>query len=230
MDINQEITQSLSVYKISFDKLLPYQYTVKVMKRGTLQYLFALSCMLLLLTSCVTQREAIEPEPVSPQEEQEQEPEVFPEETAAAEDPEPALETDEEPQLTEEAEFSVSEEVFTETFEDVRRLIDELNAIIRDENYTKWLRFLTDEYIAHFSSAEVLKENSEQPLLKKYDIELLSLRDYFNYVVVPSRSNVRLDDLVFVDNEHVKAIMIFSGKRTILYLLEKSAEGWKIGL
>ena len=208
------------------------------MRRGTLPYLFTLFCLLLLVTSCITQRETVEPEPVveaqdepaSLQEEQEQEPEDFPEEIATAEDPEPALETAAEPQLTKEAEFSVSEEVFTETFEDIRQLIDQLNAIIRDENYTKWLKFLTDEYIAHFSSAEVLKENSEQPLLKKYDIELLSLKDYFNYVVVPSRPNVRLDDLVFVDNEHVKAIMIFNGKRTILYLLKKNEEGWKIGL
>ena len=147
-----------------------------------------------------------------------------------AAEPEPEPEPAEEPQNDIDEEFLVSEEVFTETFEDIRLLIDELNSIVRAENYDEWLKYLTEEYIAHFSSPDILKENSEQPLLKKYNIKLESLLDYFKNVVVPSRSNARLDDLVFVDNEHVKAIMVFNNKRTILYLLEKGENGWKIGL
>lgn len=163
-----------------------------------------------------------EPEP-EPEPQPEPEPEPEPEPTP---EPEPV----EEPQESEEDDFTVSEEVYTETFEDITQLINDLNAIIREENYDKWLKYLTGEYKAHFSNPDVLRENSEQPLLKKYSIELTSLRDYFMHVVVPSRSNARLDDIVFVDNEHVKAIMIFNNKRTILYLLEKSEDGWKIGL
>ncbi len=126
--------------------------------------------------------------------------------------------------------FTVTEEMFTETFENIRKIIDELNSIIQEENYDRWLRYLAEEYIDHFSSVQILTDNSEQPLLKKYGITLGSLRDYFKYVVVPSRSNARLDDLVFIDNDHVKAIMIISDRRTILYQLTRVDRVWKIGL
>ena len=180
------------------------------------------------------------------------------EEPAAEEAPaeEPATEaTEQEPQPTEEApadeppeqdtpaaqppepveeqppdEFQVTEEIFTETFENIRTIIAELNGIIRDENYSRWIGYLAQEYIDHFSSPEILKENSEQPILKKYNVVLRSLKDYFTYVVVPSRSNARLDDLVFIDNDHLKAIMIISDRRTILYQLTKVDGVWKIGL
>ena len=145
---------------------------------------------------------------------------------APAEEPEPEPEA--EPEPAEEV-FTVTEEFFTETFEDIRALITELNAIIIDENYNKWLTYLTQEYISFHSSDEILKKNSDQPLLVKYDITLRNLKDYFRYVVVPSRSNARLDDLVFIDNDHVKAIMIFKEQRTILYLLNRVDEKWKIG-
>lgn len=208
------------------------------MKQGGSAVFSMLVLILLLTAACATEQQAIDSAPVteaqdtpvSVQEDLNAEPEAVEENAATPVEPESPPQEVEQPADNVEPEFLVSEEVFTETFEDIRRLIDELNAIIREENYEKWLRYLTNDYIGHFSSPEVLKENSEQPLLKKYNVELRSLRDYFNYVVVPSRSNARLDDLVFVDNEHVKAIMIFNDKRTILYQLETGGEGWKIGL
>jgi hemerythrin len=209
------------------------------MNRGSFAVFFILLLGFILLTSCTSPSNSRDQQPASepisaettskdtaPVEE-EPEPEQPPEpEQAPEQEPEPA----DEPQEPEETDFSVSEEVYKETFKDIRLLIDELNAIIREENYKEWLAYLTEDYKDHFSDPEVLKQNSDQPLLKKYSIELNSLRDYFKNVVVPSRSNVRLDDIVFVDNEHVKAIMIFNNKRTILYQLEKSEDGWKIGL
>lgn len=167
-----------------------------------------------------------EPEVAEPVEVKEEPPkEELPKEEPIEEPPKEVAE--EEPPVEE---FVVSEEVFTETFEDIRSIIDELNAIIRSGNYQIWLEFLTEGYISHFSSAEVLRETSEQPLLKKYNINLRSLNDYFKYVVAPSRSNARLDDLIFIDNEHVKAIMIIKEQRTILYRLTKLDDNWKIDL
>jgi hypothetical protein len=204
------------------------------MKRGFSVAFFAVLFTCLLISSCESSPEPVGQEPVvyvepdeAAQEETiaQEEPEAVVEVIDVAEETEPAEATD-----VEEESFAVSEEVYIETFEDIRQLIDDLNSIVRDENYEKWLKYLTDEYIGHFSSAEILKENSEQPLLKKYNISLSTMKDYFRWVVVPSRSNARLDDLVFIDNQHVKAIMVFNGQRTILYLLEKAVEGWKIGL
>ena len=125
--------------------------------------------------------------------------------------------------------FTVTEEIFTKTFTDIEGLIRELNATIRQKNYDKWKTFLSEEYIDKYSDPDVLKGLSESPTLKKYNIRLTSLSDFFKYVVVPSRSDARLDDLTFVSDDRVKAIMIIDNQRVILYSLIKNDSEWKIG-
>lgn len=141
------------------------------------------------------------------------------------------LSPQEEPVEVEEPEsFVVSQEVFEETFEDVKVLIDKLNNIIRTKNFRQWKTYLTQEYIDTYSNPNRLNEISKQPILKRRNIKLTSLQDYFFHVVVPSRSRVKLDDLAFIDNTHVKAIMFIDEKLSILYLLEKKEGTWKIGI
>jgi hypothetical protein len=154
------------------------------------------------------------------------------EERAPEPEPEPEEIPIEEPDREEAGEegFIVSEEVFSRTFSDIEELIKKLNKIIGSSNYDSWLEYLTKEYINYYSDEETLRELSQRPILQKYNIRLTSLKDYFNYVVVPSRSDVRLDDLVFEDNNRVKAVMIIDDQRVILYQLEKVNEEWKIGI
>jgi hypothetical protein len=66
------------------------------------------------------------------------------------------------------------------------------------------------------------------PILQRNDIVLESLRDYFRWVVVPSRANARLDDLRFATKTDVEAIMSVNGQRVILYHLKKVDGSWKI--
>lgn len=192
-----------------------------------------------LVISCATEQPQVvaETESESTQEQQPVEEEAVEEPVIETIEEEPAVEVDTQEETVADTEIEqaeeglkVSEEVFMETFEDITDLISSLNKIIASENYDEWLTYLTRGYIEHMSSAEELKNVSEQPLLRKYDINLRSLKDYFKYVVVPSRSNARLDDLVFLDTNLVKAIMIINEQRTILYRLEKNDGVWKIGL
>jgi hypothetical protein len=194
----------------------------------------------LVITGCATTAPGEKPvsEPAveevpeeKPKDESKHEPEEPPEEEKEPDDElvseEPKEEVEQEQQ---EDEFVVSEEVFAQTFSDVEALINELNKTIRNKNYDKWLTFLTEEYKDYYSSPGVLREISKKPTMQKYDIRLTTLKDYFTYVVVPSRSNARLDDLVFEDNNHVKAIMIIDEQRVILYQLVKVDGEWKIGV
>jgi hypothetical protein len=80
------------------------------------------------------------------------------------------------------------------------------------------------------SMPSTLQKLSDSPILKRNNIVLKSLDDYFQYVVAPSRSNARLDDLVFLDKNTVEAIMVVRGQRVILYQLENRDGKWKIGL
>jgi len=167
-----------------------------------------------------------EPEPVQ-QEEAPPIPEEIPE--PPKEEPlteEPVLEENKE----EEPIFTVTEELYTKTFLDIELFIDNLNKIILSQDYNTWLSFLTDEYKARYNDPVVLNQISEEPKLKRYNIRLRNLRDYFNYVVVSSRQNVRLDDIVFVDVTHIKALTIIDGVPYLLYLLENINGEWKIGV
>jgi hypothetical protein len=49
------------------------------------------------------------------------------------------------------------------------------------------------------------------------------------YVVVPSRTKDRVDDIEFIGQNRVKAFTINNkGQKLRLYDLEKTASGWKI--
>jgi hypothetical protein len=127
-------------------------------------------------------------------------------------------------------EFVVSEEVYSRTFEQVGQLIENLNNIIRNADYDSWLSHLSEEYIRTTSDPAYLREQSEKPLLRQADIRLHDLHDYFVYVVVPSRTQATLDEIEFLDENHVKAIALLRGQRVILYLLELDGGEWKIGV
>ena len=126
--------------------------------------------------------------------------------------------------------FLVSEEVYTRTFEEIEEFIDNLNRIIRSADYDSWLTFLSEEYIRITADPAFLKDQSEKPLLKQANIQLEGLRDYFVHVVVPSRTQATLDEIEFLDENHVKAIAVLRGTRVILYLLERDEGQWKIGV
>jgi hypothetical protein len=127
-------------------------------------------------------------------------------------------------------EFVVTEEVYQKTFEEIEGVIAELNAIIRARDFARWERRLTTAYRELTSSPGFLAEVSQSAALKKNSVTLRSLEDYFNQVVVPSRSSAKLDELAFVDATHVKAITVIQGEAYILYWLVREDVTWKIGI
>ncbi|MBN2049332.1 MAG: hypothetical protein JW760_02710 [Spirochaetales bacterium] len=199
-----------------FDKPTVNMYNSRVMKKGLL--IIAAAFCVFFLFSCATVPPAEESPTVEPQEEPvapPAEPEVSPVQ------PEPS---------EEEETFTVTTEVYEKTFQDIEGLIQDLNKLIQENDYTTWRTYLSDAYVEKYSDQDALKELSEQPLLKKYNITLRTLQDYFQYVVAPSRANARLDDIFFEDETNIKAIMLINGQRTILYQLVYIDDRWKIGI
>ncbi|ADK81011.1 putative lipoprotein [Sediminispirochaeta smaragdinae DSM 11293] len=129
-----------------------------------------------------------------------------------------------------ESEFVLSETAYKETKRDLSDLVQELNKIIAAKDYEKWLTYLTKEYRAYYSDPAVLRAQSEAPLLKKYSVVLRSLKDYFHYVVVGSRQNVRLDEIKALDENRVRAYMYVDNTPVIIYELQKVDNQWKIGI
>lgn len=150
-------------------------------------------------------------------------------ESANSNSEEPSSAPETEPEHTADTEiYEMGEEEYQETKKDLSKLVEELNQIIASRNYQKWLTYLTGEYKEYYSDPEVLQEYSEAPLLKKYDIKLRSLKDYFNYVVVASRKDVHIDDIKALSENKVRAYMIVNTEPIVVYTLEKVDGQWKI--
>lgn len=198
-----------------------------------------------VIPGCVSPaEEQISSEPELPSEEvvheEPQVPEtpVQPDSQEPADQPEPEVpEVPEEPPAEPEVqepleaagEFVPTEEVYRETFQDIDDYISELNSIIRNKDYEQWVQFLTTKYKESLSDPAFLADISERPVLKNRNVQVDSLRDYFTHVVVPSRANIRLDDLVFLSDQEIEAIMVIGETRITVYRLVKTQEGWKIG-
>jgi hypothetical protein len=144
--------------------------------------------------------------------------------------PEPAPEPAPDPPKEEPApeEFEVTQEVYDRTFDQVNETISELNTTIQRKDYETWLSYLTDNYIENTSRPEYLERWKEDPFLQKKNVTLRDLQDFFNYLVVPTRSNVRLDEIEFVDQSHVYAYTVYKGEKYLLYSLVRTDEGWKV--
>jgi hypothetical protein len=187
-----------------------------------------ISAVLFLGFGCASAEE----EPMKPEEPAEpatEQPETAPEPEQAPE-PEPGEESDQDDNKAgvESGSYVMDEEEYEETKKDLSELVSELNEIIAARNYSRWLEYLTDEYKEYYSDPEVLRGFNDAPVLKKYDIKLRSLKDYFNYVVVASRRNVQVDEIQAIGPDKVKAYMYVDGEPVVVYTLEKIGDEWKI--
>ena len=125
--------------------------------------------------------------------------------------------------------LSISQEERDTAKVEIQQLIQRLNSIIRAKNYNAWVSYLDSNYFAVISSKEYLYRTSQSPVLAKQKIVLRSAQDYFNHVVVPARTNDRVDDIEFETQNRVKAYTINAkGEKLRLYDLEKSGNEWKI--
>ncbi len=126
--------------------------------------------------------------------------------------------------------FVATDELKKKTFDEVQAVIVALDRIIADADYSQWLSFLTTDYVRSRSSPEFLTEASSAAVLQKNGIVLHTMEDYFNIVVVRSHLQGKLNDIMFVDADHVKAYTRIQGKLYILYYLVREDDRWKIGV
>ncbi len=126
---------------------------------------------------------------------------------------------------------SVSVEKKQATLVDARSLIEKLSMIIQAKDYDTWVTFLSEDYKKYYSSAAVLAKFSESAVLRREGTVLRNLKDYFLSIVFRSRQSARLDDIEFIGEDRILALMINPrGERIVLYYLEKQDDAWKIGI
>ena len=154
-------------------------------------------------------------------------------------DPYPAEEAVEEEAPAENS-FAISQEVYDFTLAEVRVFVDNLNSLIQKKDYNSWKAALSDEFFARISSPEFLAAASEAAVLKSKKIVLRTPNDYFLQVVVPSRSNSKVDEIEFTAVDKVKVfyreerirrnndVSTTEVRRLRLYELIKIDDTWKV--
>lgn len=122
---------------------------------------------------------------------------------------------------------TITKQTFKITKSEIEFVVDDLNRITYAKDYGRWLTYLSDEYRQNFSDPEVLEKVSKSLPVK--GIKIKNLKDYFTYVFVPSRQNMRVDDITFVSPTRVYVIMeISKDSPAAIYILEKTKGGWKL--
>jgi len=125
--------------------------------------------------------------------------------------------------------FVVSPEKKQASLVAIRALVDKLNAIIASKAFEEWKTYLDEAYLSTYGDPIRLKDYSaNSPFLKQYNVKLKSLEDYFKFVVVPSRANVAVDDISFLDENRVNVWTVVDNEKVLLYLLKLYGKEWKI--
>jgi len=129
--------------------------------------------------------------------------------------------------IAEFGEVKITKQDYHDTMGEIKVIVDALNKVARTKNYIKWLTFLSESYRVEFSSTPTFKVAREN--LKKKTagaIKLSTLQDYFNYIFVPARQNIQVDDIEFLSPQRVNVLMIANGQKLLIYDLEKIQGRW----
>lgn len=115
---------------------------------------------------------------------------------------------------------------------EARAAVEELDAITREKDYSRWLSYLDGAYRDALSMPECLKEVSAilKERLNDRNVQLLTLEDYFELVFVPSRQNARVDVIHLASAESAWALMSLPrGRQVAVYILKRDEAGcWKL--
>jgi hypothetical protein len=122
----------------------------------------------------------------------------------------------------------LEDESYEEVFNEVKAFIENLNIIIKNKDFNKWKEALSQERFNEISSREFLTATSNSTSMKRRGIVLKELKDYFNFVVVPSRANSQVDKIEILGNNRVKAYYYKENSTVQLYELEKRGNIWTI--
>ena len=121
---------------------------------------------------------------------------------------------------------------YMEAKSQVEVVIEELNQITKKKQYSRWLGYLDDEYKDTLSNRAYLSQitGTLPKVLRDRRVKLNNIRDYFEYVFVPSRQDIRVDDIEYITPTRVYVMMDMSGgRRAAVYILQKEDDGaWKL--
>ena len=176
------------------------------------------------------------PEPVAEAPKQEAKPKPEPKKEEPKPEPKKEEVADEEytRSVAQMAGQTVDVATFNKDKEAVLALINELNSVMKDQNYKSWLNYLDEESKTYWSNKSNLKKAQKRLPVK--GLTLATLEDYFKYIFIPSRQGNEMDEIRYETESSVKAVQIRTDETgkyagdTVYYYLRKVKGDWKLHL
>ena len=126
------------------------------------------------------------------------------------------------------ASSDITKEMFAEDKAIILQKVEELDLIMRQKNYKKWVTYLDDESIKYWQNKTNLQNISSKLPIR--GLKLSSLEDYFNYVFIGSRVGRTVDQIRYVTDSYVNAVQERDGKDIVYYTFRKVNGDWKVHL
>ena len=126
------------------------------------------------------------------------------------------------------ASSAITKEMFAEDKAIILQKVEELDLIMRQKNYKKWVTYLDDESIKYWQNKTNLQNISSKLPIR--GLKLSSLEDYFNYVFIGSRVGRTVDQIRYVTDSYVNAVQERDGKDIVYYTFRKVNGDWKVHL
>ncbi len=114
-------------------------------------------------------------------------------------------------------------------YRQVRKFAGYVHELIAEGAYSTWKELLTDSYVERYGDGKYLAELSQKPVLRNQGITLETLKDYFDHVVVKSRTETEVESVEVIDSNQALAYTTVEGKAVVIMLAVAEDGYWKIG-
>lgn len=123
----------------------------------------------------------------------------------------------------------ITKEEFSEDKTEILRIIQELSIIMQEHDVNSWLNYITPESKAFYSNPVNLRK--AQKKLPNKMLQINTIKDYFNYVFIPSRKISKVDEIRYISKTNVKAVQVREDKSILVYYYFKKIDGkWLVNL
>lgn len=137
----------------------------------------------------------------------------------------------EEPKVDSRLKFKLGEVSTDELDVKIRGLFDTIEDKIIAEDFEGWYNSLSNNYRSFIDDPdELLKMSKKSGYLSRKKIVLRSSKDYFDYIVIPSRKGVALKYVNFqrIDEKNIKVNCMLDGNMNFGYDFIYENESWKL--
>ena len=123
---------------------------------------------------------------------------------------------------------TITKDVFQEDKKAILEIISQLDTVMKNIDYSRWLTYIEPDSIAYWRDPKKLRKAAERLPVK--GISLDSLQDYFRFVFIPSRAGRVVDEIRYVSDSSVKAVQVNGNTDVIYYNFVKIDGKWMIHL